>query len=86
MTPKKELEILHQIADVVACTLDLKELLARIAKMIVSEVGSNACLIYLYDEQSDALILSGAHSPHAAALGKVRLKPGEGITPARSST
>ena len=80
MTPKKELQILHRIADIVACTLDLQELLGRIAKMIVDEIGSDACLIYLYDEHNDALVLSGAHSPHAASLGKVRLKPGEGLT------
>lgn len=80
LSTKKELELLHQITHIVSSTIDLTELLTQISKMIVSELKGNSCLIYVYDENGGSLVLSGSHNAHNGALGRVRLKPGEGIT------
>ena len=77
---KKEVEILHRIADISTGTMDLSELLRQISRMIVTELGLDACLIYLHDDNSDSLVLSGSHNPKADLLGKLRLKMGEGVT------
>lgn len=80
ITTKKELEILHRIADILADTIDLPDLLGRICRLINQELGSDACLIYLYNELKNSLVLSGSHNPRLESVGKVQMKVGEGIT------
>lgn len=80
LSPQKELALLHKITHILSSTIDLSDLLRQICKMIVGVLKSDSCLIYLYDEGRQSLILSGAHNPHPGALGKVHLKLGEGIT------
>lgn len=80
LSAKKELELLHRITNIISSTIDLKELLKQISRMIVDVLESDSCLIYLYDEDKSALVLSGSQNPHPGALGKVQLKLGEGIT------
>ncbi len=78
LSPKKELDLLHRITDVISSTLDLSELLNKISNLIVSLSGANSCLIYLYDDLKESLILSGAQDSPLGALGKIKLKLGEG--------
>lgn len=79
-TAKEELELLHRIIHIISSTIDLSELLKAISKMMVEVLKSDSCLIYLYDEHEHSLVLSGAHNPHPAALGKVKMRLGEGLT------
>jgi signal transduction protein with GAF and PtsI domain len=80
LSPKKELDLLHRLINVISSTADLEDLLHQICKLIVDVLGGDSCLIYLYDEHRQALVLSGAHNAHAQTLGKIKLKLGEGIT------
>ena len=80
LSPKDELDLLHRITHVISSTIELSELLKEICKMVVDVLGSKSCLIYLYDEQDHSLVLSGSHNPHPGAVGKVKMKLGEGIT------
>src|SRR3989338_3444051 len=80
LSPKDELDLLHRITHVISSTIELSELLKEICKMVVDVLGSESCLIYLYDEQDHSLVLSGSHNPHPGAVGKVKMKLGEGIT------
>src|SRR3989338_139259 len=80
LSAKKELDLLHRITNILSSTIELPELLHKISKMIVDVLGSNSCLIFLYDDQKEYLVLSGAHNPHSETLGKIKMKMGEGIT------
>src|SRR5437773_1224098 len=80
LSPKVELDLLHRITHIISSTIELPELLKQICKMIVEVLGSDSCLIYLYDEQEHSLVLSESHNPHPGAVGNVKLKLGEGIT------
>jgi len=80
LKPQQELKLLHQITHTISGTIDLGELLRGICKLIVGVLGSDSCLIYLYDEKEDSLLLSGSYNPHPGALGRVKMKLGEGIT------
>ena len=80
IAPKKELELLHRIVDIMSSTIEVSPLLTEISQMLVDVLGVDSCLIYLQDESTNSLLLMGAHHPHPGALGKVKIKIGEGIT------
>ena len=46
----------------------------------VQATDCDACLVYLIDHSSDEIVLRASQVPHAADLGNLRLKIGEGIT------
>ena len=80
MTPRQELDLLHKVIHVISSPQGLPELLRKICNLVVNSLGSDSCLIYLHDSGDNSLMLSGSHNPHPGALGKVRMKVGEGIT------
>lgn len=78
--PINKPELLERIANIVSSTTDLSDLLRQVSKLVVDLLDGDSCLIYLYDEHNDFLVLSGTQNPMAGLLGKVKLKMGEGIT------
>jgi uroporphyrinogen-III synthase len=48
--------------------------------LTVQASDCDACLVYLIDHSSDEIVLRASQVPHAADLGNLRLKIGEGIT------
>jgi len=48
--------------------------------MAVSLTRADSCLIYLFDEVKEELILRASKNPHPGILGRINLKMGEGIT------
>jgi signal transduction protein with GAF and PtsI domain len=76
----QESDLLHRITEIIGSTLDLKELLTEIARMIIGMTKGDSCLIYLYDEKKEELILRGSYNPHPKLLGRIKLHLGEGIT------
>ena len=75
LSPRKELELLHQITDIISSTIELNGLLNKISKLIVDVVGADSCLIYLYNDQKETLFLSASHNPYDGVLGKIKLPP-----------
>ncbi len=80
LSSKTELALLHRVVHIISSTIDMESLLRQIAEMTADVLGGDSCLIYLYDERSNSLLLSGSHHPHSGAVGKLHLKMGEGIT------
>ncbi|MBI2916116.1 MAG: GAF domain-containing protein [Elusimicrobia bacterium] len=80
LSTKKELDLLHKITHILSNTIELPDLLHQIARLIVSVMETDSCLIYLYDDHKEVLILSGSHNPHSESIGKIKMKLGEGIT------
>jgi len=59
-------------------TLDLQ--LAELVRLVVRVTHCDACLVYLADHVTGEVVLRASQLPHAAELGTVRMKLGEGIT------
>lgn len=77
---EQELKILHEVAKDISDNLDLSELLHRIVDTVMNFVKADSCLVYLYDEDNDELVLSASSDPKITSLGSISLKLGEGVT------
>lgn len=61
-------------------TRSLDEFLDNVVKTVADHMHASVCSIYLYDEDSDELVLSATCGLNPESIGTVRMKPGEGIT------
>ena len=55
-------------------------MLRELIGMIVQVTACDACLVYLADHATGEIVLRASQLPHAAEIGKIRLKMGEGVT------
>jgi len=78
--PAQELKLLYEITHIIGSTLDFKEMLHEIIKLVSRLTDADACFLYVYDPTHKELVLSSSKTPHNNILGKLRLKLGEGIT------
>jgi two-component sensor histidine kinase/putative methionine-R-sulfoxide reductase with GAF domain len=77
----RHLRLLTETIAAVNSTLDLEEVLSLVASKVADALGTEACFVYLYDQQSDELILRATHGTSIEEMTKrPRLRPGEGIT------
>jgi uroporphyrinogen-III synthase len=75
-----QVALLHQISSLVSSNLDLETMLERLVSLAVDVTGCEACLVYLLDYATGEVVLRASQLPHAAEIGKIRLKKGEGVT------
>lgn len=75
-----QVPILHRISSIVASELSLDEMLGEIIGLTSQVTGCDACLVYLIEPDSGEIVLRASQVPHAADLGYLRLKMGEGVT------
>ncbi|HYL37167.1 MAG TPA: GAF domain-containing protein [Bryobacteraceae bacterium] len=72
--------LLHRISSIVSSELSLDEMLGEIIGITAQVTGCDACLVYLIEHETDEIVLRASQVPHAAALGHLRMKMGEGVT------
>lgn len=60
--------------------VSLDEMLGEIVGLTAQVTNCDACLVYLIDNESGDAVLRASQVPHAADLGNLRLKVGEGVT------
>ena len=78
---ERHLRLLTDTIDAVNSTLDLEEVLSRVATKVAAALESDACFVYLYDERADELVLRATHgTPIDGMSRRPRMRPGEGIT------
>jgi two-component sensor histidine kinase/putative methionine-R-sulfoxide reductase with GAF domain len=78
---ERHLRLLTDTIDAVNSTLDLEEVLSRVATKVAQALESDACFVYLYDERADELVLRATHgTPIDGMSRRPRMRPGEGIT------
>jgi two-component system, sensor histidine kinase PdtaS len=78
---ERHLKLLTDTIEAVNSTLDLEEVLARVATSVADALEADACFVYLYDERADELVLRATHgTPIDAMSRRPRMRPGEGIT------
>lgn len=75
-----QVSLLHRISSIVSSNLSLEEMLGEIVGLTVQVTDCDACLVYLIESDTHEVVLRASQVPHAAALGELRLKVGEGIT------
>jgi len=79
-TRDSHVSILHRISGIVSSNLSVDEMLGDAIGLAVEATGCDACLVYLIDRPTEELVLRASQLPHAAALGSLRIKIGEGVT------
>ena len=77
---RSQVELLHQISNIVSSNLSLERMLQELIGMAVNVTGCDACLVYLVDHASHEIVLRASQLPHAQEIGNIRMKMGEGIT------
>jgi len=72
--------LLHRISSIVSSELSLDEMLGEIIGLTAQVTNCDACLVYLLERPTGEIVLRASQVPHAAALGNLRMKMGEGVT------
>jgi uroporphyrinogen-III synthase len=72
--------VLHQISGIVSSELSVDEILGEVIGLAAQATACDACLVYLLDRNSNEMVLRASQVPHAADLGQLRIKIGEGVT------
>jgi len=75
-----EVGLLHGISNIVSSELSVDEILGEVLGLAAQATACDACLVYLFDRQSNEMVLRASLVPHAADLGNLRIKVGEGVT------
>ena len=79
-TPTNQLTLLHRISSIVASEVSLDEMLGEIIGFTVQVTQCDAALVYLLEKETGEIVLRASQVPHAADLGNLRMKMGEGVT------
>lgn len=77
---ESQVSLFHRVSSIVSSNLSMDEMLGEVIGLTVQASECDACLVYLIDHDSDEIVLRASQVPHAADLGNLRLKIGEGIT------
>jgi GAF domain-containing protein len=80
MESKSQVELLHQISNIVSSNLSLEKMLKELIGLAVEVTDCDACLVYLLDRNRNEIVLRGSQLPHKREIGHIRLKMGEGVT------
>jgi two-component system, response regulator PdtaR len=72
--------VLHRVSGIVSSELSLDEMLGEIVGLTAQVSGCDACLVYLVESETGEFVLRASQVPHAADLGNLRMKVGEGVT------
>lgn len=75
-----QVSLLHRISSIVSSERSLDEMLGEIVGLTVQVTDCDACLVYLIEPDSGEIVLRASQVPHAADLGTLRMKMGEGVT------
>jgi uroporphyrinogen-III synthase len=60
--------------------MTVDEMLGEVVGLTVQATGCDACLVYLWEPESDQMVLRASLAPHAAELGHLSIRMGEGVT------
>src|SRR5215467_10606605 len=76
MALESSISLLHRVSSIVSSDRSLDEIIG----MTVQATECDACLVYLIDHEANEMVLRASQVPHAADLGELRIKIGEGVT------
>lgn len=67
------------LANLLTGSVDMEGFLQRVVEMVAVHLDADVCSIYMYDEDSLELVLKATKGLNPDSVGKIRMKPGEGI-------
>lgn len=67
------------LANLIARTADIEKFLQQTVEMVACHLNAQVGSIYLFDESAEDLVLKATVGLNPAAVGKVRMRPGEGL-------
>ena len=70
---------LHEIVSTVASSLELKEVLRSVVRLMSEASGVHACFAYLIEDDGALLVLRAASPPYERQVGKVAFERGESL-------
>lgn len=76
---EKKFEISNKISDVIAKKSNYSEMLSEIVNIVAIGLDVTACSVFVYNKETDELILTATFGLNQDAIGKIRMKPGEGL-------
>jgi Nif-specific regulatory protein len=76
---ESELETLYRVSEVLSCSLDLRETMQGVLKVLHEQGSLSYGMISLVDEQSGELLVTALHDDRTRPFESVRYRPGEGI-------
>lgn len=77
---KYQLSLLDRITRLIGESHDFKATVDNIVSLVKEEMHTDVCSLYLYDEEKNRLVLVATEGLHSTAIGKVKMKPSEGLT------
>lgn len=80
ITDADDVSVLHRVSRIISSELTLDEMLGEIVSLAAQVTGCAACLVYLIEADTSEFVLRASLVPHAADLGRLRMKMGEGVT------
>src|SRR5215472_14188742 len=80
MEVKSQVELLHQISNIVSSNLSLEKMLQELIGLAVDVTYCVACLVYLVDHATIEFLLRASQLPPSEGRGCIRLTMREGIT------
>ncbi len=75
-----ELMFLQRLSTVAASTIEPDELLALIIREATGAMHTDVCSLYLYEPDADELVLTATNGLNQRAIGRARMRLGEGVT------
>ena len=70
---------LSELADLIVERSNIERFLDRTVRMVARHLKADVCSIYLYDESNRELVLRATVGLNPKAVGRVRMKPDEGL-------
>lgn len=75
-----QVSLLHRISNIVSSEITTGEMLGEIVGITAQVTNCDACLVYLFDAGTNEVVLMASQVPHAAEIGTLRIRMGEGVT------
>ncbi len=77
---KYQISLLDRITRVIGESHDFRETVDNIVSLVKEEMHTDVCSLYLYDEEKNRLFLVATEGLDPDAIGKVEMKPSDGLT------
>lgn len=73
-----DIDALHLIGSRIAAADPLHEVLTHVVEFVSATVPCDSCFVYLLEDED--LVLRASKTPHPEAVGRLRMRVGQGIT------
>ena len=78
MSPKSDIDLLHEIGSRLAAADPFHAVLSRVVDFVSTLVQCDSCFVYVLED--DDLVLRASKTPHPDVVDRLKLRVGQGIT------